>query len=34
MMHLAGLDDPEGKRKAIGNAFIEVFDDESHLLKM
>ncbi|MCO6163588.1 glutamine-hydrolyzing GMP synthase [Flavobacterium sp. NRK F7] len=29
---LAGLDDPEAKRKAIGNAFIEVFDDEAHLL--
>ncbi|VXC30407.1 GMP synthetase (glutamine aminotransferase) [Flavobacterium sp. 9AF] len=29
---LSGLDDPEAKRKAIGNAFIEVFDDEAHLL--
>jgi GMP synthase (glutamine-hydrolysing) len=29
---LAGLDDPEAKRKAIGNAFIEVFDDEAHQL--
>lgn len=29
---LAGVDDPETKRKAIGNAFIEVFDDEAHLL--
>lgn len=29
---LANLDDPEAKRKAIGNAFIEVFDDEAHLL--
>jgi len=27
---LAGLSDPEAKRKAIGNAFIEVFDDEAH----
>jgi len=27
---LAGLADPELKRKAIGNAFIEVFDDEAH----
>src|SRR5690606_28241275 len=27
---LAGLSDPELKRKAIGNAFIEVFDDEAH----
>ncbi len=25
--------DPERKRKAIGNAFIEVFDDEAHLVK-
>ena len=30
---LAGLSDPEKKRKAIGNAFIEVFDDESHLIE-
>jgi GMP synthase (glutamine-hydrolysing) len=30
---LAGLDDPEAKRKAIGNAFIEVFDDEANKLK-
>src|SRR5574343_541735 len=29
---LAGLDDPEAKRKAIGKAFIEVFDDEAHQL--
>ncbi|WP_194767937.1 glutamine-hydrolyzing GMP synthase [Tamlana sp. I1] len=29
---LAGLEDPELKRKAIGNAFIEVFDDEAHKL--
>ena len=29
---LANLDDPEAKRKAIGNAFIEVFDNEAHLL--
>ncbi|MEO9572279.1 MAG: glutamine-hydrolyzing GMP synthase [Polaribacter sp.] len=27
---LEGLTDPEQKRKAIGNAFIEVFDDEAH----
>ncbi len=27
---LEGLTDPEKKRKAIGNAFIEVFDDEAH----
>ncbi|MFD0990875.1 glutamine-hydrolyzing GMP synthase [Mariniflexile jejuense] len=29
---LKGLEDPELKRKAIGNAFIEVFDDEAHKL--
>ncbi len=27
---LEGLTDPEKKRKAIGNSFIEVFDDEAH----
>ena len=26
---LAGVDDPEAKRKLIGNTFIEVFDDEA-----
>jgi GMP synthase (glutamine-hydrolysing) len=30
---LEGLVDPERKRKAIGNAFIEVFDDEAHQIK-
>ena len=30
---LAGITDPEQKRKAIGNAFIEVFDDESHKIE-
>ena len=30
---LAGIEDPEKKRKAIGNAFIEVFDDEAHQLE-
>jgi len=30
---LAGITDPEQKRKAIGNAFIEVFDDEAHKIK-
>jgi GMP synthase (glutamine-hydrolysing) len=30
---LAGLDDPEAKRKAIGRVFIEVFDDEANQLK-
>jgi GMP synthase (glutamine-hydrolysing) len=29
---LAGLTDPEAKRKAIGKTFIDVFDEESHLL--
>ena len=27
---LAGVTDPEGKRKIIGNEFIAVFDDEAH----
>ncbi len=30
---LAGIEEPELKRKAIGNAFIEVFDDESHRIE-
>ena len=30
---LKGLSDPEAKRKAIGNEFIEVFDDEAHLIE-
>ena len=30
---LAGISDPEGKRKAIGKTFIEVFDDEAHLIQ-
>ena len=30
---LAGIEDPEKKRKAIGNAFIEVFDDEANKLE-
>ena len=29
---LAGKTDPEAKRKAIGNSFIEIFDQEAHLL--
>ena len=29
---LAGLEDPEAKRKAIGKTFIEVFDEQAHLL--
>ena len=30
---LAGLSDPEEKRKAIGRVFIEVFDDEAHRIQ-
>ena len=30
---LAGVSDPEQKRKIIGNGFIEVFDEEAHKLK-
>ncbi|GGZ41023.1 GMP synthase [glutamine-hydrolyzing] [Echinicola pacifica] len=30
---LAGKTDPEDKRKAIGNTFIEVFDDEAHKIE-
>lgn len=30
---LAGLSDPEDKRKAIGKTFIEVFDDEAHKIQ-
>ncbi len=30
---LAGITDPEAKRKAIGNKFIDVFDDEAHLIQ-
>ncbi|MCO4821672.1 MAG: glutamine-hydrolyzing GMP synthase [Flavobacteriaceae bacterium] len=30
---LAGESDPERKRKAIGRVFIEVFDDEAHLIE-
>ena len=30
---LKNIEDPEKKRKAIGNAFIEVFDDESNKLE-
>ena len=32
-MALAGIDEPEAKRKTIGRAFIEVFDgEEAHKL--
>lgn len=30
---LEGITEPEAKRKAIGNTFIEVFDDEAHLIE-
>jgi len=30
---LAGIEDPEKKRKAIGRVFIEVFDQEAHKVK-
>ncbi|MDH3382132.1 MAG: glutamine-hydrolyzing GMP synthase [Flavobacteriaceae bacterium] len=30
---LAGITDPEEKRKIIGNEFITVFDDEAHLIE-
>lgn len=30
---LAGLTEPEAKRKAIGRVFIEVFDDEAHQIE-
>jgi len=33
LSQLAGLKDPELKRKAIGRVFIEVFDDEAHLVQ-
>lgn len=33
LSELAGIDDPEKKRKTIGRVFIEVFDDEAHLIE-
>jgi GMP synthase (glutamine-hydrolysing) len=30
---LKGIEEPEAKRKAIGRTFIEVFDDEAHLIE-
>jgi GMP synthase (glutamine-hydrolysing) len=33
MNALSGITDPEKKRKAIGNAFIEVFDQEANLIQ-
>lgn len=32
LSQLAGIDDPETKRKTIGRVFIEVFDDEANML--
>jgi GMP synthase (glutamine-hydrolysing) len=29
---LEGISDPEGKRKAIGRTFIEIFDQEAHTI--
>lgn len=33
MQALAGISDPESKRKTIGRVFIEVFDDEAHKIE-
>jgi GMP synthase (glutamine-hydrolysing) len=33
LSQLAGISDPETKRKAIGRVFIEVFDDEAHQIE-
>ncbi len=33
LSQLAGIDDPETKRKTIGRVFIEVFDDEAHQIE-
>lgn len=33
LSRLAGIDEPEQKRKVIGNTFIEVFDDEAGKIK-
>ncbi|WP_316831036.1 glutamine-hydrolyzing GMP synthase [Pedobacter aquatilis] len=33
LAQLAGVEDPEQKRKIIGRVFIEVFDEESHHIK-
>lgn len=33
MTKLSGVDDPEKKRKIIGNEFIHVFDEESHKIE-
>ncbi|MEI6866490.1 glutamine-hydrolyzing GMP synthase [Flavicella sp.] len=33
LKELEGLEDPEEKRKAIGKSFIDVFDEEAHLIE-
>ncbi|MFO7828841.1 MAG: glutamine-hydrolyzing GMP synthase [Bacteroidales bacterium] len=33
LSQLKGISDPEGKRKAIGRVFIEIFDQEAHRIK-
>ncbi|HRW62743.1 MAG TPA: glutamine-hydrolyzing GMP synthase [Bacteroidales bacterium] len=33
LSQLAGISDPEGKRKVIGRVFIDVFDQEAHKIK-
>lgn len=33
LTELAGVEEPETKRKIIGRVFIEVFDDEAHLIE-
>jgi len=33
LSQLAGISDPEGKRKVIGRVFIEIFDQEAHKIK-
>ena len=30
---LSGISDPEQKRKTIGRVFVEVFDDEAHMIE-
>jgi GMP synthase (glutamine-hydrolysing) len=33
LSELAGVSDPETKRKIIGRVLLKFFDDESHLMK-
>ena len=33
LSRLAGIEDPEKKRKIIGATFVDVFDEESHKVK-